>query len=140
MRLRRSQSAVLISAHRMGAGGDRSRENSLGALEDAVALGVDYVEFDVWRRDDGSFVVAHDPAHDVGLTYDAVLSAIGARALAHIDLKFISPGEAYDAGEAWEVDAARRAVESLGQDRMAIDELPGELTRRLRAPWRSPKL
>ena len=83
----------------------------MAALEDAVALGVDYVEFDVWRRDDGSFVVAHDPAHDVGLTYDSVLSAIGTRALAHIDLKFVSPGEAYDAGRAWEVDAARRAVE-----------------------------
>ena len=111
---------MLVSAHRMGAGGDRSRENSLAALEDAVALGVDYVEFDVWRRDDGSFVVAHDPAHDVGLSYDAVLSAIGTRALAHIDLKFVSPGEAYDAGRAWEVDAARRAVEALGQDRMIV--------------------
>lgn len=111
---------VLVSAHRMGAGGDRSRENSLAALEGAVALGVDYIEFDVWRRDDGSFVVAHDPAHDAGLSYDAVLEAIGARALAHIDLKFVSPGEAYDAGQAWEVEAARRAVAALGQERMIV--------------------
>lgn len=111
---------MLVSAHRMGAGADRSRENSLAALEDAVALGVDYIEFDVWRRDDGSFVVAHDPAHDVGVAYDTVLSAIGTRALAHIDLKFISPGGAYDAGQAWEVEAARRAVEALGQDRMIV--------------------
>ncbi len=118
--MRRRREPVLISAHRMGAGGDRSRENSLAALEDAVALGVDYIEFDVWRRDDGSFVVAHDPAHDVGLSYDAVLHAIGTRALAHIDLKFVSPGEAYDAGRAWEVDAAGRAFESLGQDRMIV--------------------
>ena len=120
MRTHRRPAPVLVSAHRMGAGGDRSRENSLTALEAAVALGVDYIEFDVWRREDGSFVVAHDPAHDAGLSYDAVLSAIGGRALAHIDLKFVSPGEAYDAGQAWEVDAARLAVEALGQDRMIV--------------------
>jgi glycerophosphoryl diester phosphodiesterase len=111
---------VMVSAHRMGAGGDRTRENSLVALEDAVALGVDYVEFDVWRREDGTFVVAHDPDHDVGLAYDAVLSALDGRVYAHIDLKFTSPREAYDAAGAWEVDAARRAVEVLGQDRMIV--------------------
>jgi glycerophosphoryl diester phosphodiesterase len=111
---------VLVSAHRMGARGDRSRENSLAALEDAVALGVDYVEFDVWRREDGSFVVAHDPEHDLGLPYDDVLAAFEGRVRAHIDLKFISPSEAYAEGRAWEVEAARRAVEVLGQDRMIV--------------------
>ena len=111
---------VLVSAHRMGAGGDRSQENSLAALEAAVALGVDYVEFDVWRREDGSFVVAHDPEHDLGLAYDAVLAALAGRVHAHIDLKFTSPREAYDAGRSWEVDAARRAVEVLGHDRMIV--------------------
>lgn len=117
---RRVAEQVLVSAHRMGAGGDRSRENTLEALEAAVALGVDYVEFDVWRHDDGRYVVAHDPEHDTGLAYDAVLEALRGRAHAHIDLKFTSPGERYDAGNAWEVDAARRAVEVLGQDRMII--------------------
>jgi glycerophosphoryl diester phosphodiesterase len=81
---------------------------------------VDYVEFDVWRRDDGSFVVAHDPEHDLGLAYDTVLAAIDGRAHAHIDLKFTSPREAYETGTAWEVDAARRAVEVLGHDRMIV--------------------
>ena len=118
--MRRRREPVLISAHRMGAGGDRSRENSLAALEDAVALGVDYVEFDVWRREDGSFVVAHDPAHDVGLAYEAVLAAVGTRVRAHIDLKFVSPADAYEAGAAWEVDAARLAMVTLGQDRMIV--------------------
>ncbi len=33
-----------------------------------------------------------------------------------------------------------RDRDSLGQERIAIDELPGELGRRLEAPWRSPKL
>ena len=120
MTRRGGQDPVLISAHRMGAGGDRSRENSLPALEEALALGVDYVEFDVWRRDDGTFVVAHDPDHDLGLAYDAVLAAFDGRARAHIDLKFTSPSEAYEAGAAWEVDAARRALEVLGQDRMIV--------------------
>ena len=47
MRMRRRRDPVLISAHRMGAGKDRDRENSLDALETSLALGVDYVEFDV---------------------------------------------------------------------------------------------
>ena len=111
---------MLISAHRMGSGGDRSRENTLPVLEESLALGVEYVEFDVWRRDDGSFVVAHDPDHDVGLAYDAVLDALAGRAHAHVDLKFTSPGDAYDEGHAWEVDAVRRAVEVLGPDRMIV--------------------
>jgi glycyl-tRNA synthetase len=33
-----------------------------------------------------------------------------------------------------------RERDSLSQDRVPIDELPDELTRRLSAPWRSPKL
>jgi glycerophosphoryl diester phosphodiesterase len=111
---------VLVSAHRMGAGGDRARENTLLALEAAVELGVDYVEFDVWRRDDGSYVVAHDPEDDLGLPYEVVLQALDGRAHAHIDLKFVSPDEAYDEGRAWEVEAARLAVEVLGHERMIV--------------------
>ncbi|HRD62347.1 MAG TPA: glycerophosphodiester phosphodiesterase [Nocardioides sp.] len=111
---------VLISAHRMGAGGDRARENTLPALEDALDLGVDYIEFDVWRRDDGTFVVAHDPDHDVGLSYNAVLEALAGRGHAHIDLKFGSPRATYDGGQAWEVDAVRLAVELLGPDQLIV--------------------
>jgi glycerophosphoryl diester phosphodiesterase len=111
---------VLVSAHRMGARGDRPRENTLPALEAALALGVDYVEFDVWRRDDGSYVVAHDPEHDLGLPYEVVLRAFQGRAHAHIDLKFTSPGPAYEDGRAWEVEAARLAVDVLGHDRMIV--------------------
>lgn len=104
----------------MGAGGDRSRENTLPALADALALGVDYIEFDVWRRDDGSYVVAHDPEHDLGLPYDVVLKAFDGHARAHIDLKFTSPHDAYAEGRAWEVEAARHAVELLGHERMIV--------------------
>jgi len=109
-RFRRPRTEVLVSAHRMGSGGDRSRENSLEALEAAVGLGVDFVEFDVWRREDGTFVVAHDREHDTGLEYDAVLAALAGHAGAHIDLKFTSPAAAYRESTAWEVEAARRAV------------------------------
>lgn len=111
---------VLVSAHRMGAGGDRARENTLPALAEALALGVEYVEFDVWRRDDGSYVVAHDPQHDLGLPYETVLRAFDGRAHAHIDLKFTSPAAAYDEGRAYEVEAARLAVDALGHERMIV--------------------
>jgi glycerophosphoryl diester phosphodiesterase len=104
----------------MGAGHDRSRENTLPVLEESLALGVEYVEFDVWRREDGSFVVAHDPDHDVGLSYDTVLTALAGRARAHIDLKFGSPAAAYDEGRAWEVDAACRAVAVLGHEQLIV--------------------
>ena len=57
---------VLISAHRFGAGKDRDLENSLAALEASLALGVDYVEFDVQRCNDGTYVVAHDSWIAVG--------------------------------------------------------------------------
>ena len=33
-----------------------------------------------------------------------------------------------------------RDRDSLAQERIAIDELPEELERRVKAPWRSPKL
>jgi glycyl-tRNA synthetase len=33
-----------------------------------------------------------------------------------------------------------RDRDSLAQERIAIDELPAELERRLREPWQSPKL
>jgi glycerophosphoryl diester phosphodiesterase len=104
----------------MGAGGDRARENTLPALAEALALGVEYVEFDVWRRDDGSYVVAHDPQHDLGLPYETVLRAFAGRAHAHIDLKFTSPAAAYDEGRAHEVEAARLAVDALGHERMIV--------------------
>jgi glycerophosphoryl diester phosphodiesterase len=120
VRSRGRRERVLISAHRMGAGGDRARENTLPVLEEALALGVDYVEFDVWRRHDGTYVVAHDPEHDLGLSYEVVLRALAGRAHAHIDLKFTSPGAAYAEGRAWEVDAARTAVDLMGHERMIV--------------------
>lgn len=81
---------VLVSAHRCGAGDDIAGENGLHALEHSLALGVDYVEFDVRRLRDGRLVVSHDvPGEGVAdlIPYEAVLQAVAGRAGAHIDLK-----------------------------------------------------
>lgn len=95
---------VLISAHRCGAGDDPEAENTLHALAASLELGVDYVEFDVRRRSDGSLVIQHDhdEAADVP-TYEQMLRAIGDKAGAHIDLKFGTPDGSV------EVDAIRLA-------------------------------
>jgi glycerophosphoryl diester phosphodiesterase len=137
VRLGRRRDPVLISAHRFGAGKDRDLENSLDALETSLTLGVDYVEFDVQRCNDGTFVVTHDSWVAVGdhhlpvasltppqlevlagivVRYDDVLARIDGRARAHIDLKFTSPDEVYaaDPGSSYEVAAVRRALEVLG--------------------------
>lgn len=50
----------LLAAHRGGAG--LRAENSLGAFRNALALGVDFLEFDVHRTRDGHLVVIHDPS------------------------------------------------------------------------------
>jgi glycerophosphoryl diester phosphodiesterase len=105
---RRASHRVLISAHRGGAGHEVTGENTVAAVERAVALGVDYVEFDVQRRPDGSLVVLHEDDGRVdAVRFDDVVAALG-RARAHLDLKFGSPD-----GQA-EVDAVRRALAVLG--------------------------
>jgi glycerophosphoryl diester phosphodiesterase len=65
-------------------------ENTLPALEAAVAVGVDVVEFDVVRRRDGELVLAHSWEHLPvdGPTLDDALDYIaGAGVGAHVDLK-----------------------------------------------------
>jgi glycerophosphoryl diester phosphodiesterase len=142
MTMRRRRDPVLISAHRFGAGKDRDLENSLDALEASLTLGVDYVEFDVQRCNDGTFVVAHDSWVAVGdhhlpiesltppqlevlagivVRYEDVLARIDGRAKAHIDLKFDSPDDAYaDPASTHEVAAVRRALEVLGTDFLLV--------------------
>jgi glycerophosphoryl diester phosphodiesterase len=52
-------SATLYAAHR--GGGLLWPENSLFAFKNAVALGADFIEFDVHLSKDGEVVVIHDP-------------------------------------------------------------------------------
>lgn len=54
---------VMVVAHRAGglqAGKSRFPENSLAALENAIALGAEMVEIDVQKSKDGAYVVLHD--------------------------------------------------------------------------------
>jgi glycerophosphoryl diester phosphodiesterase len=51
--------AVRIAAHRGGAG--LWPEASLGAFRNSIALGVDFLEFDLHMTADGEVVVIHDP-------------------------------------------------------------------------------
>jgi glycerophosphoryl diester phosphodiesterase len=114
---------VLVSAHRCGAGDDPLGENSLHALEHSLALGADYVEFDVRRRADGHYVVSHDLPHDgvEVLAYDALLDVLQDRAGAHIDLKFGSPDALYEElGACYEIEVAKRALKRLPADRIVL--------------------
>lgn len=97
---------ALVSAHRGGAGDDRSAQNTLAAFEAAIALGCDYVEFDVRLTADGRAVVFHDDELRDGagarsiarnrfdqladtrlVDLDTVLALIRGRIKAHVDLK-----------------------------------------------------
>ncbi|MEP9384764.1 glycerophosphodiester phosphodiesterase [Nocardioides sp. KR10-350] len=109
------QSRALLSAHRGAAAQLGLRDNSWESLEAAVALPVDYVEFDVHRTRDGEFVLHHLPSvRDAEgrrraiteLTYLEIAELTGQELvrfedalallrangkLAHIDFKFSSP-------------------------------------------------
>ena len=54
-----ADAAVRIAAHRGGAG--LWPEASLGAFRNAIALGVEFLEFDLHLTADGEVVVLHDP-------------------------------------------------------------------------------
>ncbi len=150
----RSREPVLVSAHRCGAGGDRALENTRVALDRALDLDVDFIEFDVQRCADGTLVLYHDDWLWVGghrraiadlgfaefaaraphfLRYDEVLAALAGRARAHIDLKFTSPEETYDDPAAtWEVAATRQAVAVLGAENLIVTTLDDHAVRAVR--------
>ncbi len=147
---------VLISAHRCGAGGDTELENSAAALDRALGMGVEFVEFDVQRCRDGALVVFHDEWVEVHgerlviadlthaelaahtgrpvLAYADVLDALAGHARAHVDLKFTSPRELYDDPQrpAYEVEATRQAVERLGAEAMIVTTMDDRAVRAVR--------
>ena len=108
MRLPRRHDPVLVSAHRC-----LTRD----AIETALRLGVDYVEFDLQRSADGSLVLHHDPI-DVpppdAVSYDDALALLAGRSRAHLDVKFTGDGV---------VEAVAHAVEVLGTDRLIVTTL-----------------
>lgn len=104
----RRHDPILVSAHRC-----LTRD----AIEAAIRLGVDYVEFDLQRCADGTLVVHHDPV-DVppsdALRFDEALDLLAGRSRAHLDVKFTGDGV---------VDAVAHAVEHLGTDRLVVTTL-----------------
>lgn len=132
---------ALVSAHRGGAGADHSAQNTLAAFEAAIALGCDYVEFDVRLTADGVPVIFHDPSFDDGSIrrliaghgfaefipplpqLDDVLTLLAGRVKAHVDLKV--PGH--------EIELAERVVEVLGVDGAVLTTAEDSSVRRLRS-------
>jgi len=60
--LPQTRHVFVVSAHR--GNHTRAHENTLTAIEHAIAAGVDYVEIDVRRTADGNYVLMHDPTVD----------------------------------------------------------------------------
>lgn len=145
----------LISAHRGGAGADRARENTLGALRDATAVDCEYVEFDVRRCRDGVYVVFHDAAVrdggrrvpvasltsaefarlvDVHLVLDDALEVLRGRRKVHLDLKPLARPEGGGAvPPEEEVALVRHVVEVMGADDVVVTGLPDEAVAAVRA-------
>lgn len=132
---------ALVSAHRGGAAEDRSAQNTLAAFEAAIALGCDYVEFDVRLTADGRPVIFHDDEieddsvvrsiarhrHDQFsesrlVDLDAVLALIRGRIRAHVDLKVRGD----------EVVLVKQIVDALGTDHAIITTAEDSSVRRIR--------
>ena len=108
---------TLISAHRC-----LTRE----AIEEAIALGAEFVEFDVQRCADGSLILHHDQV-DVAppdtLGYTEALDLLAGRVRLHLDLK----------AEGGEVPVVAEAVERLGAVRVVVTTLDDDAVRAVRA-------
>jgi glycerophosphoryl diester phosphodiesterase len=128
---------VLVSAHRCQTRAD---------VESALALDVEFLEFDVQRCGDGTFVLFHDAVVGVDgtdvplaeltldelfavrpdvLRYGVVLDLLaegGKRA--HLDLKFVSADSAYElTSTTYEVAATALAVRRLGAENLVVTTL-----------------
>jgi len=77
--------AILVAAHRGGAA--LWPENSLLAFRQALALGVDALEFDLHMTADGEVVVLHDPTLDRTSTAKGPVRALSLADLATVRLK-----------------------------------------------------
>jgi glycerophosphoryl diester phosphodiesterase len=145
----------LLSAHRGGAGEDRSKENTLGALEYAVTLDVEYVEMDVQRCRGGVHVLYHDDfvldgdrrvpvasltfeefraLADTYLELDDALRVLRGRKKVHLDLKFLSDAE--DGGDVppgHEVALVRHVIAVMGAENVIVTTLEDESVQAVRA-------
>jgi glycerophosphoryl diester phosphodiesterase len=129
---------VLVSAHRCGyaeLGNVGGHEDPLAGIAHSAKVGADYVEFDVRRCADGTFVISHDADGGTGddtvviadltwpelrerapgvCTLDTLLDALAGLGLgAHVDLKFGTPPAAAARGESWERDLVEQIAPHL---------------------------
>jgi glycerophosphoryl diester phosphodiesterase len=136
---------VLVSAHRCGyaeLGAVGGHEDPLAGIAHSAAVGADYVEFDVRRCGDGTFVVSHDPDGGTGdptiaiadlpwpglhdrapgvCTLEALLDALAEAGLgAHVDMKFGTSAKAARAGESWERDLVDLLTSRLDPSRIVV--------------------
>lgn len=112
---------TLISAHRC---------LTAAEIEHAIALGADYVEFDVQRIADGSLMLLHDLVDDPPpgtLGYAEALDLLAGRARAHLDLKL----------RGGEIPIVAEAIERLGTDRLLVTTGHDDAVRALRRWARS---
>lgn len=133
---------TFLSAHKGGAGSDKENENTLAAITVAAASTVEFVEFDVQRCADGTFVVCHDvfvgddenwkkisectfeefqkyaPQYP---TYEQVLRAIAGKKKAHLDFKFVTSEELIATPEKTpEVEAVKIAIDIMGAENIIV--------------------
>jgi glycerophosphoryl diester phosphodiesterase len=135
----------LVSAHRGGAGRDRARENTLGALREAALLDCEYVEIDVRRCADGVYVVHHDGSVrdgerrvpiasltsaefarlvDPHLVLDDALEALRGHTRVHLDLKSVSdPEEGPAVPVRSEVALVQHVIDVMGAGNVVVTGL-----------------
>lgn len=155
---------VMVSAHRSGAELDGSAENRRPTLIGSAEAAYEFVEFDVQRCKDGTFVLHHDnyvlingqqrpigavdyaeltAAQGEIVTLNEALDILRGKSKAHVDLKFTSPPELYDdPASTYEVEATRLVIEKMGVANCIITTLedPSVLTVRRWAEHRYPAL
>lgn len=83
--LKRDQSSVIVASHR----GDWRNfpENSLGAIDNAIKMGVDIVELDVQRTADGVLILMHDATLNRTTTGKGKIAEVTMDSIAKLKLK-----------------------------------------------------
>jgi glycerophosphoryl diester phosphodiesterase len=145
----------LVSAHRGGAGDDTSRENTVGALRDALAIDCEYVEFDVQRCKGGVHVLYHDDFvldgdrrvpvasltfeefvayADTYLLLDDALDVLRGHKKVHLDLKFLSdPEDGGSVAPGHEVALVEHVIGVMGAENVIVTTLEDESVKAVRA-------
>lgn len=93
-------------------------ENSLDAFSEAIALGVDAVEFDVRRTIDGQFVVWHDDELPSGEPVAGVTARHARETVPHLALVREVAESCAESGVTLQID-----LKEIGHERESVDEV-----------------